>query len=56
MENRNILILYLPFSKAEDTIAWFWSGINIGLDKTNNRYIDYVDFYDKYRKRMCNQS
>jgi hypothetical protein len=56
MENKHRIHLQIPLLKSEDTIAWFWSGINIKADKDCKNYTDYIRFYEEYRKRMWNQS
>jgi hypothetical protein len=53
MVNKNKIILMLPMFPAEETVVWFWSGINIVKDKTYRNYVDYLKFY---REKMCNQS
>ena len=51
----NRFLLRLPLTPAENTIAWFWSGINV---TTYNSYvfIKYMNFYENQMRNKWNQS
>lgn len=48
--------LHLPMLPAENTVAYFWSGINVTNMSNEENYLKYFKFYREQNKIQWNQS
>ena len=48
--------LHLPMFAAENTVAYFWSGINVTNMSNEENYLKYFKFYREQMRNKWNQS